>query len=285
MTCKFCGAEMIENSKFCLKCGKGIGGEINPSQKEKTKQQFEQEILPICKRFSMTLDEKREVDYTYAEYMKATDALKKAENSTMPIITIPIIVTAILAAIFAVLIPGLNYDNENFHWIVKDHNVSLALCSAMAFIPFYALSTLLESVYGDSYFSFGDVIKSGVIGLVCGLVSTLIMAFFKGFFGKGFVAACIVFAVILVIVAVVLIIRWVLDSTSREVAAIRQREVENLRQEYEKKFNDAVRPYREKYKDILSKEELDKCVDNAKSAQASKDLQEITDTLEKMVKK
>lgn len=283
MVCKYCGAEIFSNGKFCQKCGRGIGGEINPSKKEKMKKQLEKELLPICKRFSNSLDNSKAVDNTYKEYIKASEELERIDKRTVPLITLPLIVTAILAAVFAVLIPGLNINNEDFQWILKGRAIALALCCSTAFIPYYALSKFLASAYDTEIeFTLGDLGKSLIIGLVCGWVISLILAFLNGLFGKAFVPTCIVLAALLVIFAIVLIVRWVTDSDTRTMLSDKKAEVERLRQAYEKKFEQEVTPICEKYKGIFSDDELDNCVINARSAQARANLKEASETLDKM---
>ena len=283
--CKYCGAEIFDNSKFCLKCGKGINGEVNPSDKEQAKAQFKKNILPICRRYSRSLNNDREIDSSYAKYVESADSLSHSSSSTtdMPLI-ITIIVTAILVAIFSILIPGLNYDNENFHWIAKDKSFSLILCSSMGYIPCYALFCFLCTIYNDAYdiFNFGHIIKSVIIGLIGGVVTNLILAFLKGFFGKGFTAACIILAVLLMLFAAFMIFRVVVEAGSREQYSSKEREIAELRAAYEHKFNNEIKPYREKYKHILSDDELDKCIMSAQSVITTQNLEDVNKMLNNM---
>lgn len=285
MVCKFCGAEMLENSKFCMKCGRGKDGKTDPAKKKKAAVQFEKDISPICRRFSKTLDNNRELDPTYAEYIKALDESKSAKQKTVPLIILPLSITAILVAVFAVLIPGLNFDNENFRWIVKGKALSLVLCSSTAFFPYFPMCKFFASFYEErTFFTVGDLRNTVISGVICSVAMTFILAFLNGMFGSAFVPVCIILAVLLVIFAVILIIRWITASGSRSDFLSKQAKIEKLREAYESKFAAEIRTYREKYKDILSEEELDKCVADAKSSQARNDLKEISDAMNKIVR-
>lgn len=282
MICKYCGAEIFDNSKFCLKCGKGINGEVNPSDREQAKVQFKKDILPICRRYSRSLNNDREVDSSYAKYVDSADSLKNYSSSTTDMaIIITLIAGAILIAVFSFLITGLNLGNKNFHWIIKDSTFALILCSATGYIPLYALYMFLCTVYNNEYdeFNFGHIIKSVIIGLIGGVVTNLILAFLSGFFGKFFKAVCIILAVALVLFAAFLIFRVVVESSSREQYSSKEREIAELRAAYEHKFNNEIKPYREKYKHILSDDELDQCIMSAKSAITTQNLEEVNKML------
>lgn len=284
MICKYCGAQTFDNSKFCLKCGRGIDGKINPSDKEQAKEQFVRDILPICKRYSRTLDSNREIDSSYAKFLEKSDALEHIKAPIDLPSAISLVITAIMVAVFSILIPGLNFDNENFHWIVQSKSFALAVCSSTGFIPFYALYHFLSTLFHEEYelFNIGHIIKSIVIGLLSGAVSTLILGFLKGFLGKGFITMCIVLSILLVVFAIILVIRLVIDIANRERFYESKREIEILRATYERNFNNEVKPYKEKYKGILSNEELDSCVLNAKSTISNQNISELADILRKL---
>ena len=282
--CKYCGAEIFDNSKFCLKCGKGIGGETNPSVKAETKKRFMEEVEPICKKYGHFIDREKN-DESYREYAESKDKLKSMRQPVDLARSATIAVTCITVAIFSILIPGLNIENENFHWIVKNPTLSLYFCSALGFLPTYSVykytCTKCREEYAEFYF--GHILATVIIGAAASVPMVFILFFLKGFFNGGLRAVCIVIAVILGLVAVFHIIFYVADSNYREFVYGREkRMVDELEAEYERKRKGEINKVKKKYSDILSEKEMDDCVESVKLRSATKFLEDINKNIRQL---
>lgn len=284
LKCKYCGAEIFDNSKFCLKCGRGINGDTNPSVKAESKKRFTEEVEPICRKYGHFIDKEKN-DESYQEYAERRDMLKAMRPPVDLARSATIAITCITAAIFSILIPGLNIENENFHWIVQNPTLSLYFCSALGFLPTYAVYKYTCTKCREEYdeFYFGHILATIIIGAIASIPMVFILFFLKGFFKGGLSAVCVVVAVILAIIAAFNIIFYAADSNYREYVYGREkRTVDELEAEYERKRNGEINRVKKKYSDILSEKEMNDCVESAKMRCATKFMEDVRKNISRL---
>lgn len=266
MKCKYCGAEINERSNFCRKCGRGLDGQINPSEKNDMKKQMQNEIKSVLKKFDRSTD-KNEWDESLCQYEINREKLNELPLPISPPKTIMLIVTAITVAIFSILIPGLNIENENFHWIVSDSRTALFFCSSFGLMPSYLIGCIVECIYTKNWEEFGffRIVVSVIIGAVGSIPLVFILFFFKGFFGTGFKTFVIAATIALGLFAIINVIRFIANGQIRSDYFFRVFRLKQEEENYLKKMDEAIDKVKERYKEYFSEKELDSIAFNART--------------------
>lgn len=244
MRCSKCGAYIPDGSVFCTHCGLGQNGEFNLSRQKDIEDEFRKEAKEIYALFDFNgKGECTDAVKNYREQLNLRNRWFPQGTMKFPF---DVIISCVFAAVFTVLIPAINYENPDFHFIVDDCSTAKGLCSALGMSPIVICRAIK-----NGNFTLGKIFLSIVAGGILGFLAELAMAFLNGFFQGNIVPVAIVAASALVLVAVINIIRYVAQSSDREMynhinkvmqqyKDIANKDLENRFNKLKKKYSDDI---------------------------------------------